>query len=59
MLFINTRPKIRAEKLNQSLTAEGYEVIDYPLLELIESPYSDELSGLYRQLAKTLSLIHI
>ncbi len=57
MLFINTRPKIRAEKLNQSLTAEGYEVIDYPLLELIESPYSDELSGLYRQLAKTQVIV--
>ncbi|MBK0064725.1 MULTISPECIES: uroporphyrinogen-III synthase [unclassified Acinetobacter] len=53
MLFINTRPTVRAEQLNQSLQAKGYEVIDYPLLELIESPYSDELVRLYQQLAQT------
>ncbi|RKG32557.1 uroporphyrinogen-III synthase [Acinetobacter guerrae] len=57
MLFVNTRPKLRAEKLNQCLKSEGYDVIDYPLLELVESPYSDELVKLYRQLAQTQVIV--
>lgn len=57
MLFINTRPKARAEKLNQGLASEGYEVIDYPLLELVESPYSIELAALYQQLVVTQVIV--
>ncbi|WP_130803526.1 uroporphyrinogen-III synthase [Acinetobacter ihumii] len=57
MLFINTRPKDRAEKLNQHLRAAGYQVVDYPLLELVAQPYSDALATLYGRLGQTQMIV--
>ena len=50
MLFINTRPTDRAEKLSHALRMAQHEVFDLPLLELRKRPYSDELAQLYQQL---------
>lgn len=49
MLFINTRPQTRAQALNQYVQQAGYQVFDYPLLELVEHSYSDEMAELYAQ----------
>ena len=57
MLFINTRPQDRAERLNQRLESAGYTVLAFPLLELVARPYSDELSALYQQLGQTQSIV--
>ena len=50
MLFINTRPQDRAEKLSHALRMAQIEVLDLPLLQLLPRPWSADLSELYRQL---------
>ncbi|SPL71890.1 uroporphyrinogen-III synthase [Acinetobacter stercoris] len=50
MLFINTRPKDRAERLTEVLTRSGVKVIDFPLLILSAIPLSKQLEQLYSQL---------
>lgn len=50
MLFINTRPQDRAKPLTVALQQQSVEVVELPLLELIERPLSSSLIGLYRQL---------
>ena len=50
MLFINTRPQDRAEKLSHALRMAQIDVLDLPLLQLLPRPWSAELSELYRQL---------
>lgn len=53
MLFINTRPQDRAKPLTLALLDQGINVIELPLLELIERPCSDDLKSLYQQLPNT------
>ncbi|CAB1207909.1 uroporphyrinogen-III synthase [Acinetobacter bouvetii] len=53
MLFINTRPSNRAEKLSHALRMAHIEVLDLPLLELIARPWSEPLIELYQQLPAT------
>ena len=50
MLFINTRPKDRAEKMSHALRMAQVPVLDLPLLELVARPWSVALSELYQQL---------
>lgn len=50
MLFINTRPQDRAEKLSHALRMAQIEVLDLPLLQLLPRPWSADLSELYQQL---------
>ena len=50
MLFINTRPLERAEALSSALLNSNIDVINFPLLELKEHPFSSELQYLYHQL---------
>ena len=48
MLFINTRPSDRAANLTQALQTAQIPVIELPLLELVQQPYTDELASLFR-----------
>ena len=50
MLFINTRPQDRAEKLSHALRMAQVPVLDLPLLELVARPWSAALFELYQQL---------
>ena len=50
MLFINTRPQDRAEKLSHALRMAHVPVLDLPLLELVARPWSAALFELYQQL---------
>ena len=50
MLFLNTRPPDRAALLSNALKAAKIKVLELPLLELVEEPYSLMLEGLYQQL---------
>lgn len=50
MLFINTRPQDRAEKLSHTLRMAQVPVLDLPLLELVARPWSAALFELYQQL---------
>ena len=50
MLFINSRPTDRAEKLSHALRMAQVEVVELALLELLKRPYSNELAHLYQQL---------
>lgn len=50
MLFINTRPQDRAEKLSRALSMAQVNVLNLPLLELTPRPWSEMLSTLYQQL---------
>lgn len=50
MLFINTRPQDRAEKLSHALRMAQVSVLDLPLLELVARPWSVALAELYQQL---------
>jgi uroporphyrinogen-III synthase len=51
MLFVNTRPQDRAFPLTEAMQGHGVDVLEVPLLELIESPWSFELQALYTQLS--------
>ena len=50
MLLINTRPGDRAAPLTQALQTAQMPVIELPLLELVQQPYTDELASLFKQL---------
>lgn len=57
MLFLNTRPPDRAASLTQQLEAAQIQVIELPLLELIEQPYSDQLANLYKALPQVQLIV--
>lgn len=50
MLFINTRPPDRAEKLSHALRMAQIDVLELPLLELVAQTWSKSLAQLYQQL---------
>lgn len=57
MLFINTRPNNRALPLTEAMHELGVDVIELPLLELIEQPWSHALSQLYMQLSQAQIIV--
>lgn len=57
MLFINTRPENRAKPLTMALLDQGINVIELPLLELVERPFTEDLKHLYRQLPHTQIIV--
>lgn len=57
MLFLNTRPPDRAALLSNILKAAKIEVLELPLLELVEEPYSVMLEGLYQQLPQAHAIV--
>ena len=57
MLFINTRPKARAQELSLALAQAEIQVLDVPLLELKACGWSTELQDLYQQLPKASCIV--
>jgi len=57
MLFINTRPSDRAANLTQALQTAQIPVLELPLLELLQQPYTDELASLFRQLPQAKLIV--
>ena len=59
MLFLNTRPPDRAEPLTRQLEAAQIQVVELPLLELVEQPYSKQLANLYLQLPQVQVIVAV
>ena len=58
-LFINTRPADRADSLNQALHREGVQVFELPLLELIQTDWSETLKDLYEQIERAQVIVAV
>lgn len=57
MLLLNTRPPERAARLTQQLAIAGVDIIELPLLELVEQAYSESLADLYQQLKQVQVIV--
>lgn len=57
MLFVNTRPRERAQSLSDAMQAMQFTVLELPLLELTAMPFEDELRQLYQQLVTTQVIV--
>lgn len=57
MLFINTRPVVRAKALSQCLSQAGFAVFDLPLLVLQAQQYSLQLQQQFQQLAQVQAIV--
>lgn len=59
MLFLNTRPADRAAALTEQLEAAQIQVVELPLLELVEQSYSEQLANLYLQLPQAQVIVAV
>ena len=57
MLFINTRPAIRAKALTQCLTQAGVVVFELPLLALQARAYTTDLQQQFQQLEHVQAIV--
>lgn len=57
MLFVNTRPAIRAKALSQCLTQAGIDVFELPLLALQAEPYTLDLQQQFYQLEHVQAIV--
>lgn len=57
MLFINTRPKARAEALTQCMQQAGYTVLTLPVLELEARSLDATLLAMYQQLPQAQMIV--
>lgn len=57
MLFVNTRPTIRAQALSQCLSQAGITVFELPLLALQAQPYTENLQQQFQQLEHVQAVV--